>query len=208
MDLAISILLGVIQAAFGLFGALVSLGANWSVSARKKFAALFLLLTLVAIGLLIWQAVRAAESNEATRKLQLGDPERPPSVAAISLPGNTRFVVDNSSDYPAYGVRIRLLDDTSPTQPVIVRDWNYPEIPAHTGLMDDNRWIPPDSLSEHHFSATITSRTGIVSEELILRKSDNDQWMRAARVRRGERTLEEDVDSAWPRNAKGQVDWR
>lgn len=31
--------------------------------------------------------------------------------------------------------------------------------------------------------------------------------MRADRVMQGMRLLETDIDSAWPRNAKGEVDW-
>ncbi len=73
--------------------------------------------------------------------------------------------------------------------------------------MDDRLWNPPDDTPQRHFTTTISTRTGIVTEELLLRKAENDQWMRASRIVDGMRLLETDIDSAWPRNNQGEVDW-
>lgn len=73
--------------------------------------------------------------------------------------------------------------------------------------MDDQLWTPPDDRPQRHFTATISTRTGIVIEELMLRRSGNGQWMRASRVMQGMRLLDTDIDSAWPRNSRGEVDW-
>lgn len=135
----------------------------------------------------------------------LGDAEHPPFLAVISLPGFTRFVTTNGSDYPAYGTKIQLYDDADKN---LLRSYDYPEIAAHLAFLDDKPWIPPDGVDQRHFTAYITTRTGLVTEELILRKAGNNQWMRASRVRQGMRTLEEDVDSAWPRDKNGQIEWK
>jgi hypothetical protein len=102
-----------------------------------------------------------------------------------------------------------MFDDTTKDGTArIVRDWNYAEIGAHQAFMDDQPWIPLDGTLERHFTATISTRTGIVTEDLMLRKAENDQWMRASRVMQGMRLLETDIDSAWPRNSRGEVDWK
>ena len=41
-----------------------------------------------------------------------------------------------------------------------------------------------------HFTGTLSTRTGIVTENLMLRKAGNDQWMRASRVMQGMHLLE------------------
>jgi hypothetical protein len=89
----------------------------------------------------------------------------------------------------------------------IVRNYVYSEIPAHAGLVDDEAWAPPDATSERHFAVTISARSGVYSEDLVLRHDGNDQWARAARVMQGMRLLESDIDSNWERNAKGEVNW-
>ena len=81
-------------------------------------------------------------------------------------------------------------------------------MPAHVGRVDDNAWIPDDDAPEHRFTAQITTRTGLVFEQLILRRAENNQWMKALRVTQGMRTLEQEVDSAWPRDQNGQPDWK
>lgn len=205
MDILIAGLLGLVQGLFGLAGALVSL-KDWSQRARIGFAIGFGLLTVVGLGLVVWQAVLAHQSGEAATKALLGDAERPPFVSVISLPGNTRFVTTNTSDYPAYGTKIQLHDDTHRT--TALRTYDYAEMAAHLAFLDEKPWTPDDDASEHRFTAQITTRTGLVFEELVLRRAGNDQWMSASRVRQGMRTLEENVDSSWPRDKYGQVDWK
>jgi hypothetical protein len=174
-----------------------------------KQAVLVGLRSLAAVGLslTIWQAVLMKRTSEDTTRASMGDADHPPFIALISLPGVHRFVVTNGSNYPCYGVRIRMFDDTAKDAPArIVRDWNYAEMGAHQALIDDQLWIPPDDTLQRHFTASISTRTGIVTEELMLRKAGNDQWMRASRVMQGMHLLETDIDSAWPRSG-GEVDW-
>jgi hypothetical protein len=183
---------------------LVSL-KKWGQRTRDNFAIVLAILSFAGVPLIAWQAVRSVQSSDESRKTLLGDPERPPFVSVISLPGNTRFVTTNSSDFPAYGTKIQLHDDTH--RATAIRTYNYPEIAAYVAILDDTPWTPEDDASEHRFAAEITTRTGLLSEELILRRTGNNQWMRASRVRQGMRTLEQDVDSAWPRDKDGQVNW-
>jgi hypothetical protein len=206
MDLVIALFVALIQAILGFAGVLVSL-KRWGDTAKLRFVIAFVALSLIGIGMVSWQAYRSVQGGEENKRLVLGDSEHPPFVSVMSLPGVTHFVVTNNSDYPAYGIRIRLVDDRTGMSPVVIRDWNYQELSAHTALLDDNPWIPQLGTVAYHFSAAITTRTGVVNEELILRKTDNNQWARAARITMGMRTLEEDVDSAWPRNSEGKVDW-
>jgi hypothetical protein len=207
MDIFIAVLLGLVQALFGLAGAAVAL-KTWTRRARLRFAVFFVLLAICGIGLVAWQAVRAfrssEESKEESKKISLGDARHPPWLGVISLPGITRFITTNGSDYPVYGVKIRLYDAATQTQ---LRNYDYPEIAAHLAFFDDAPWIPPDGAADCHFTAQITTRAGVYFEELILRRMENNQWMRAARVRQGMRTLEEDIDSAWPRDRSGQIKW-
>jgi hypothetical protein len=202
MDAVITVLLAVLQLAFALLGVLMSL-KSWRQRVERYAVALLLVLGPAGVGLVAWQAVRAQRGSEQNRRILLGDSEHPPYVAVISLPGNTRFIVLNSSDYPAYGIRIRLWDETARC----VHEWKYPEMAAHTAFRDDNPWVLSDETARRRFVADITTRTGVVREELLLRRDANNQWTKAVRVRSGTRTLAEDVDSDWPRNAKGQVDW-
>jgi hypothetical protein len=163
---------------------------------------------VVGLGLTVWQAVLTTRSSEDSARTTMGDSDHPPFIALISLPGVHRFVVTNGSNYPCYGVRIRMFDVTAKDAPArIVRNWNYAEMGAHQAFMDDQLWTPPDDTLQRHFTATISTRTGVVTEELMLRKTGNDQWMRASRVMQGMRLLETDIDSAWPRNSRGEVDW-
>jgi len=164
MDIAIAVLLGSLQAIWGLAGNAVSLG-TWSRRARLRFAAFFSILSIAGIGVVAWQAVRASQSSEESKKTILGDAEHPPFLAVISLPGFARFVATNGSDYPAYGIRIQVYDDAAK---VVVRNYNYPEMAAHVAFVDDKPWMPPEGATKCHFTASITTRTGLVYEELIL----------------------------------------
>jgi hypothetical protein len=201
LDIFVAVLLAVQQAVFGVLAVIMSLKHG-----RRRYAVIFVALSLVGIVLVFWQAVLAHQSGEESKKAMLGDPERPPYVSIISLPGNTRFVVTNASDFPAYGTKIQLHDETHKT--TALRTYDYPEMAAHLAVLDNKPWNPEDDSSEHRFTAEITTRTGLVSEELILRRAGNNQWMRASRIRQGMRTLEQDVDSSWPRDRNGQIDWR
>jgi|ERR1017187_3768329 hypothetical protein len=205
MDILIAALLGLIQTVFGFAGNAVALKQGWSYRARIRFAILFAVLSSAGLALVIWQAIRASQSNEENRKTLLGDPERPPFVSIFSLPGDTRFITVNPSDYPAYGAHIQLHDEMHRTTSLYA--YGPSDLAAHLASKDEKQWKPEDDASEHRFTAEITTRTGLVFEELILRKAGNDQWMRALRVRQGMRTLEQDVDSSWPRDKYGQPDW-
>jgi hypothetical protein len=203
MDVFVSVVLFMVSAMFGYLGAIVPLQKR-SAHSLGRLRIYFGLLSLAGLALGTWQALRASQSSEENRKAFLGDPERPSYVSVISLPSNTRFVRVNPSDYPAYGVYIQLYDDADKTNPM--RKYTPTEMAAHTAIADEQPWTPNDNL-EHHFTAQIGTRTGVVYEELVLRPAGNNQWMKACRVRQGMRTLEEDVDSSWPRDKNGQVEW-
>ena len=203
MDVFISVALGIVNAMFLYLGAVVPLRKR-SARSLGRLGTYFGFLSLVGLALVAWQAVRASQSSEENRKTLLGDAERPPYVSVISLPNNTRFIRANASDYPAYGVEIQLHDDADKANPW--RKYTPTEMAAHTALADEQPWTPNDNL-EHHFTAQIGTRTGVAYEELILRPAGNNQWMKACRVRQGMRTLEEDVDSSWPRDKNGQIEW-
>ena len=208
MSFFIAIAIGVVQTITAIIGSYVA-SKKFTYKQKRPFFWVFIWLAGVGLGLTIWQAVLMKRSSEDSARSAMGDPDHPPFIAIISLPGVHRFVVTNGSNYPCYGIRIRMLDDTVIDAPArIVRDWNYTEIGAHQALMDDQLWIPPDDRPQRHFTATISTRTGIVTEELILRKAGNNQWMRASRLMQGVRLLETDIDSEWPRNSRGDVDWK
>jgi len=207
MNLFVAILIGVVQAVTAVTGSFVS-SKKFTLTQKRPFFWAFVGLAIGGLGLTIWQAVLVTKSGEDATRKQMGDADHPPFVALISMPGRPRFVVTNGSDYPAFGIRIRLYDDTvKGAQPVVVRNYVYQELAAHTALMDDELWVPPDDTPERRFAAEIATRNGVFTEDLILRQAGNNQWMRASRVRQGMRLLETDIDSAWPRNAKGDVDW-
>ncbi|MGA2737550.1 MAG: hypothetical protein ABSG65_08870 [Bryobacteraceae bacterium] len=205
MDVAITVVLALVQGVFGWAGAVLSL-KTWSARARRRFAILFVTLPLLSTGLIGWLAVRGNRSSEQSKKAILGDAEHPPFLAVISMPGFTRFVTNNGSDYPAYGIKIQLYDDADSR--IVVRSYDYSEMPAHSAFVDDVPWVPPDEVPEHHFTGYITTRAGLFTQELILRHAESNQWSRASRVRQGMRTLEEDVDSSWPRDKNGRIGWK
>jgi len=205
MDIFLAAMIGLVQSVNGIAWVWVFLNKKWGQSARNRFAIILAILSFAALPVIIWQAVLAHRGGEENRKALLGDQERPPFVSVISLPGNTRFVTTNASDYPAYGIHIELYDDASKSTPL--RAFDYPEMAAHLAFLDNKSWSPVGD-DEHHFTAEISTRTGLVSEELVLRYAGNNQWMKACRIQQGIHTLEEDVDSAWPRNKSGQVEWK
>jgi hypothetical protein len=164
---------------------------------KKPFFWALIALAVVGLGLTVWQAVLTKRSSEDSARTTMGDPDHPPFIALISLPGVHRFVVTNESNYPSYGVRIRMFDDAVNDAPArIVRNWDYEEIGARQAFMDDQLWTPPNETPQAHFTATISTRAGIVTEELMLRRSGNDQWMGVSRVMQGMRLLETNIDSA------------
>jgi hypothetical protein len=175
---------------------------------RRWFLAIFISLGVLGWSLMTWQSIAAKTSAEESVKDAMGDPEHPPYVAVISLPHLTRFVVTNASNHPAYGIRIRLVDDTSPTSPgILVHDFVYSELAAHTALMEGFPWTPPNAAECQHFTALIATRNGVVMEEMILMHDGNDQWAHAIRVMQGSKELERDVDSNWPREANHDIRW-
>ena len=207
MSFFASIAIGVVQTVTAILGSYVA-SKKFTYKQKRPFLWVFIGLAGVGLGLTVWQATLTKRSTEESARSAMGDADHPPFIALISLPGIHHFVVTNGSSYPCYGVRIRMFDDTEKDGTAqIVRDWNYAEMGAHQAFMDDQPWAPPDGKLQRHFTATISTRTGIVTEELMLKKTENDQWMRASRVMQGMRLLETDIDSAWPRNSRGEVDW-
>ncbi|MCE5309693.1 MAG: hypothetical protein LLG20_18825 [Acidobacteriales bacterium] len=180
---------------------------DWTDKARSRFLVLFIALSVVGIAIVALQAVRAAQSSEDTKRNLLGDPEHPPFVAVISLPGFTRFVVTNPSGYPAYGVKVQLYDEACGNQKPI-RSYEYNDMASHAAVIDDQPWTPTNSAPQQRFTASISTRAGLVRQEMILRRSGNNQWMRASRTRNGMQILGQDVDSSWPRNSKGEIDFQ
>src|SRR5437879_1810525 len=180
MNLFVAILVGVLQAITAIAGSFVA-SKKFTYEQKRPFFWVFVGLAVVGLGLTIWQTFLSKRNNDDSARTAMGDADHPPFVALISLPGRHRFVVNNGSNYPCYGIRIRMYDDTDKDGPApIVRDYVYSELAAHTALMDDQLWIPPDNRSQRHFMITISTRTGLVTEELILRQAGNDQWMRAS----------------------------
>lgn len=150
------------------------------------------------------QARRGSKSGEAQIKNMLGDSEHPPFVGVFSLPSGTKFIITNGSDYPAYVTGVQLWDDTCSSGK---RYYTARDLAAHTAFMDDNPWMPPLAATRCHFTASIGTRAGLYTEEMMLKQESNNQWARAVRVTQGMRTLEEDVDSAWPREPDGSIEW-
>jgi len=204
MDFWLTSFIGFTQFVLGVMGVYVALRPPCP-KAHKYWITAFIVVGLVGVGATGWLAWRASESGEGQTKNILGDSEHPPFVAIISLPRVTRFVVVNPSDYPAYVARIGLRDDKTGE---IVRTYGPYELAAHTASTDNAPWLPPSDSIQQHFTAEISTRNGLYSEEMMLKKDDNNQWARAVRVTQGMRTLEEDIDSAWPRNSDGSIDWK
>ncbi len=205
MDILIAVLLGATQVASGLLGTAISM-KEYTGGRRYRVMALFGLLSLLGLVLIGWQAVRASEGNEAVKRTMLGDAERPPFIAVLSMPGHTRFVVTNPSDYPAFSVRVKLYDEACRNGGPI-RSYEYAELRAHGAVIDPKPWVPIGNAPEQRFTASIETRAGLARQEMILRKVESNQWMRASRVMDGMRLLDLDIDSSWPRNDKGEVDW-
>lgn len=207
MDILLPILVIAINLALGFLGVLVTVANPEGVkSHRTTILWAFGVGSVIAVGLTGWLAVIGHNSGEDAKRSLLGDSERPPWVGVISMPGFTRFVITNNSDFPAYinGIDV---DENSTNPSKEVRHYNVQELAAHTAIADNIPWIPSAENRHRRFSVEIATRAGLFHEDLILDLDRNNQWARAARVMHGSRTLEEDVDSAWPRDKDGAVDW-
>lgn len=166
MSFFVAITIGVVQTVTAIVGSYVA-SKKFTYKQKRPFFWVFIGLAVVGLGMTVWQAVLTKRSSEDSARTAMGDPDHPPFIALISLPGVHRFIVTNGSNYPCYGVRIRMFDDTVNAAPArIVRNWNYEEIGAHQAFMDDQLWTPPDDTPQRHFTATISTRPGIVTEEL------------------------------------------
>jgi hypothetical protein len=202
------IVLGGVMLIMTILGGIISAHAPQKQWQRWLYAASFIALGIVGMVFVVRVSNESvATSKEATLNT-LGDAEHPPWVAVISMPRETRFIVTNNSDYPAYISGIDLIDDTAGDAPKQVRKYGYQELSAQTARMDDGPWTPPADNRQRHFTAVIDTRAGLFNEEMMLALAGNNQWARAVRVRRGMRTLEEDIDRAWPRNQKSEVEWK
>jgi hypothetical protein len=164
MNLLIAVLIGIVQAVTAITGYYVA-SKKFTYKQKRPFFWVFTALAVTGVGLLIWQNIDAKRSSDESTRMAMGDPDHPPFVELISLPGVHRFVVRNGSNYPSFGIRIRLYDETVRDGPArIVRDWVYSELAAHAAFMDDQLWVPPDNAPQRRFSATIATRTGIVTK--------------------------------------------
>ena len=133
-----------LQAAVAVIAAVMSRRSSKD-KHRHLYFGFSVLAGIAMLGLTIAGAVNAKRGSDEAMHNSLGDPDHPPYVAVISLPHITRFLVTNTSNYPAYGIRIRLYDDTAPTgPPIIVHDFVYSDLASHTALMEDQPWYPPD----------------------------------------------------------------
>lgn len=112
----------------------------------------------------------------------------------------------NDSNYPAYGVQIHLYDDEHGGDPI--RYYAPPDIAAHAVISDTNQpWSQNDRV-QHSLTAEIRTRAGVVREEILVHPVGDNAWIKACRVLdKDDRTLEEDVDSSWPRERNGRPDW-
>jgi hypothetical protein len=207
MDILLPILIAIITLGLGRLGASVTTRSpHWVEVHRKAILRWFSVGSFIGVALTGWLAVIGHNSGEDAKRSLLGDSERPPWVGVISMPGFTRFVITNNSDFPAYinGIDV---DENSTNPSKEVRHYNVQELAAHTAIADNIPWIPSAENRHRRFSVEIATRAGLFHEDLILDLDRNNQWARAARVMHGSRTLEEDVDSAWPRDKDGAVDW-
>lgn len=205
MEITVAVLFGLLGFISSIAGAALA-RKEWNPVARNRFFYLFVTLALATLALTIWQAILTYHSGEESKKVQLGDADHPPYVSVISLPGQTKFIRVNTGNFPAYVYSIRLYDGTHKVS--ALRAYSNFEIASHSAIADDKSWTAEDDDSEHHFTVEISTRSGLYYEELILRRAGNSQWMKAARVTQGMRTLEQEVDSAWPLDSNGQTDWR
>jgi hypothetical protein len=209
MDVLLPVLIAIFTFALGFLGVWVTLKPpDWVQVHRKPIIGTFIAVSVIGIAVTGWLAFIGHASGEDSKRTLLGDAEHPPWVAVISMPWETRFVLTNNSDYPAYIIAVELFDNTAGGRGTEVRRYPARELAAHTAMVDEVPWNPPPDGKPHHFGAQISTRTGLFNEEMILVPSGNNQWARAVRVTQGMRTLEEDIDSAWPRDDKGQVNWR
>lgn len=111
MGFFVAITIGVFQTVTAILGTYVA-SRKFSYKQKKPFFWIFIRLAVVGLGLNASQAVLTKRSSEDSARTTMGDPGHPPFIALISLPGAHRFVVTNGSNYPCYGVRIRMFDDT------------------------------------------------------------------------------------------------
>jgi hypothetical protein len=203
VDILIAVGLCVLAALLGFLGVYVTLHTQTEAKQIRRFKWGFVGAALFMCCLVALQVVRTYKSGEAQTKGTLGDPEHPPFVAVISLPNFTRFVTTNSSDYPVYITAIQLLDVDSCGDGT--RNYGFSELSPHSAIMDERPWHPASNAGSCRFTAIIFTRNGTFTEEMMLRRTDNNQWMRALRVKQGERTLAKDIDSGWPRDKDGNL---
>jgi hypothetical protein len=140
---------------------------------------------------------------------QLGAPPRP--------------IFIHCGKYPLYNVSIRVVDLNAlrtrvelhqPLDAVLGITLNIDELQVGTGWFSSGFTIPFSDDRAQDFNVFFSARNGTWTEELRLRKVDNN-WVKALRVwlapiglsKPSAKPVFEEVAKEFPRNLDGQVDW-
>jgi hypothetical protein len=196
---------------------------------RWRLLIVFLFVAVAIVGAWLQkQKEDSAESHVEHAQAELlnwqrGDSERPPYVIfeilvdGVSSESKVQFLLRNSSDFPAYDIGVRLWDtDVFPTEKIslekiiersIVNEL-ISSIAPHTE-QDLGRIDLPSDINVKKFGASFTTRTGSFSENLNGQKT-HGTWVFATRVTHTDGpsgVVFQQVDSLYPLNSKGEVDW-
>jgi hypothetical protein len=204
-DISISIALAICALVSGYLGLQVTLQPPKTARKKRRYKIAFGTLSLLSVGLILWQGIRNGQAHDREMKLILGDEMVPPLVDVLVLPDHWMIVVSNEAGSSAYNVTMDL-SEISPHPLDALLSRTYPEINAHTAPIVANA-IPPPEGNVCLFRAMIRTRLGSYSEQIQLRRLPDGQWSRASRVMNDSGVVTHQEHSDFPRNAKGEIEW-
>ena len=155
---------------------------------------------------------------------QRGDPKNPPYVGylkfinPVSNALTLKFTVENPSDFPAYEINVRVwnidnLPGASASLEELLRHSITANIPSQAGhvsqIIGGVEILSTDNAKR--FGAQFTTRIGSFGEKIRMQKV-KDNWFFALQVTRSypdnsSEVVFERVDSGFPLNEEGKVDW-
>jgi len=206
-------LLYLLALALALMGVAVSI---WEPKKPRQKRRWFVMFVLVGAAATVVQFREDTLRERALRSFLVGDQSNPPFVTLIPGTSTLRVLVSNDSDYPIQIMQVRLWN---PDDFVAVPNLTLDDLMRRSLVFRQPGFLAPRSAqvvgstplpaqTSAKYAATIMSTLGEWRQQFRL-ETVSGKWTIATRLTNGysDDWVEKKVDSFFPRNAKGKIDW-
>lgn len=183
-----------------LFGAILSaIGALWAAQQKATF-----------------EHELRMKSEEIVRYVIGGDSFCYLAIGSIDSQSNVGILMTVAQgEHPIYDVNARIVDlqesekiKNNLTLQTISQSETHINIGNMiTGTASMIRQFPLGDSTERDFNIFFSARNGLYTQMLRLRKINN-KWYSATKVEKNDKVVFEQIQEKYPRNEKGEVDWK